>query len=80
MPRARTLFRESILRETPTIDGRHEYQEAAWHGGMRGQPRALRPERLFGHLDDDLLPFFQQLFDLGLGSLLAIAVAAARRT
>ena len=41
---------------------------------MRRQPGALRPQRLLRHLDDDLLPFFQQFFDLGLGSLVAIAV------
>jgi hypothetical protein len=31
---------------------------------MRRDARALRAERLFHDLDDDLLPFFEQVFDL----------------
>src|SRR5262245_29679826 len=36
---------------------------------MRGEPRALGPERLLDDLDDDLLPFLQQLLDFRLRPL-----------
>ena len=42
---------------------------------MRSEARAFGPERLLGHLDDDLLPFFQELFDFRLGSFVALAIA-----
>ena len=73
MPRSRLRSsRESIFaRHADVIDGRHEHQEPAGHGRVRRQPRALRPERLLGHLDDDLLPFLQQLFDFRLGLFFA---------
>src|SRR5262245_28894253 len=45
---------------------------------MRREPRALRPQRLLRHLDDDLLPFLEELFDLRLGFVLvAVAIATA---
>ena len=60
------------------VYGRHEHQEPPRHRRVRGQPGAFRAERLLGHLDDDLLPFLQQVFDLRLGALLAIAIAPAK--
>src|SRR5262245_24292001 len=59
------------------IHRRHEDEEAAGHRGVRGEARAFRPQRLFGHLNDDLLAFLQELFDLGLGLVpFPIAVAS----
>ena len=46
---------------------------------MRGQARALGAERLLDDLDQDLLAFLQQIFDLRLRPVAAPAVAAARR-
>src|SRR6185503_4662125 len=69
------LARVDLAGDAHVVDGGHEHQEPPGHGRMRRQPGALRPQRLLRHLDDDLLPFFQQLFDLRLGPLLAIAVA-----
>jgi hypothetical protein len=42
---------------------------------VRGQPGALGAERLLDDLDEDLLPFLEQVLDLQLG---ALAVAVAR--
>src|SRR4029079_1243823 len=44
------------------------------HRHVRGEPGALRAERLLDDLDDDLLAFLQQLFDL----LLRLFAIAAR--
>ena len=44
---------------------------------MARQAGALRAERLLGHLDDDLLPFLDQLFDLRVGTLVPVAVTTA---
>ena len=74
---AALLARVDLARHADVVHGRHEDQEAARHGGVRGEPGALGAERLLGHLDDDLLAFLQQLFDLGLGALLALAIAPA---
>ena len=56
----------------------HENEEAARHGGVRGEARPLRPERLLRHLDDDFLPFFEKLFDLGVGAAVAPRPGAGR--
>src|SRR5439155_12765392 len=54
------------------------HQEAPRHGDVRSQPRPLRAERLLDDLDEDLLPFLQEIFDLRLRLvLLAITIAAA---
>ena len=58
------------------IDGRHEHQEAAGHGDMRRQARALRAQRLLDDLDENLLSFADEIFDLRLRSI-AVAVAVA---
>ena len=58
------------------IDRRHEDQEAARHRDVRGEPRPLGAERLLDDLDEDLLPFLQQVFDLRL-RLIAIPIAVA---
>ncbi len=42
---------------------RHVHQEAAGQRDVRSDARALLPERLLGNLDDDLLPFLQQVAD-----------------
>ena len=44
---------------------------------MTGEARAFRAERLLGDLDDHVLPFFQQLFDLRLWRLLFLVAAIA---
>ena len=73
---ARALFaRFDLARHADVVDRRHEHQEPARHRHVRGQPRALGAERLLDDLDEDLLAFLQQVFDLGLG-LVAIAIAA----
>ncbi len=74
---AALVARFDLAGHADVVDRRHEDEEAAGHRGVRGEARALRPERLLGHLDDDLLPFLQELFDLRLGALVAVAVAAA---
>jgi hypothetical protein len=52
------------------VNRRHEDEKAARHGGVRREPRALRPQRLLRHLDDDLLPFLEELLDFRFGALL----------
>jgi hypothetical protein len=50
---------------------------------VRREPRALGAERFLGDLDDDLLAFLQEFFNLGLGPLFMVAIAIAsspRRT
>ena len=66
-----------LARDADVIDGRHEDQKAARQRHVARQPRALRAERLLGHLHDDVLPFFQQLFDLRLGALLLVVAIAS---
>jgi hypothetical protein len=66
-----------LPRHADVVDRRHEHEEPPWHRRVGGEARALGAERLLGDLNDDLLPLFQELFDLRLGSLIAIAVAPA---
>ena len=70
------VARLDLARDADVIHRRHEDQEAARHGGMRGQPRALGAERFLDDLDEDLLPFLEQVLDL---RLRPVAVALARR-
>ena len=65
---APALFaRLDLPRHADVIDRRHEDEEAARHRHVRGQARALGAERLLDDLDEDVLAFLQQVFDLGLG-------------
>src|SRR6185503_10604083 len=79
----RALFpRLDLPRDADVIDRRHEHQEAPRHGDVGGETRALGAERLLDDLDQDFLPFLEQVLDLGLGPVLTgpaglIAVAAA---
>ena len=76
---ARALFaRLDLARDADVVDRRHEHQEAARHRDVRGQPGALGAERLLDDLDEDFLPFFQQVFDLAArGRLLRARVSRA---
>ena len=65
---AAALFaRIDLARDADVIDRRHEDQEPARHRHVRGEARALGAERLLDDLDEDVLAFLQQVFDLGLG-------------
>ena len=76
-PRA-LLPRLDLARHADVIDRRHEHQEPSRHGDVRGQAGALGAERLLDDLDEDLLPFFQQVLDLRLGPV-ALAIVARLR-
>ena len=65
--------RFDLAGDADVVDRRHEDQEASGHRHVRGQAGALRAERLLDHLDEDLLPFLQEIFNLGLGTLVALA-------
>ena len=67
---AALLARLDLARDADVIDRRHEHQEPARHRHVRGQARALGAERLLDDLDEDLLAFLQQLFDLRLRPVL----------
>ena len=80
MPRSRdALFaRLDLAGDADVIDGRHEDQEPSRHRDVRGEPGALGAERLLHDLDEDLLPFLEQVFYLRCGSaLLAVAAPSA---
>ena len=66
MPRSRrALFaRLDLPGDADVVDGRHEDQEAARHRDVRRDAGALGAERLLDDLDEDLLPFFEEVFDL----------------
>src|SRR5688572_6613428 len=66
-----------LARDADVIDRRHEYQEPAGQRDMAGQPRALGAERLLGHLDDHVLAFLQQFFDLRLRAAIPVVAIAA---
>ncbi len=75
-PQAATLVaRIDLAGNADVVDRRHEHQKPAGHRRVRGEAGALGAERLLGDLDDDLLAFLQQLFDLWLGALLPVAIA-----
>ena len=81
---ARALFaRLDLSRHADMVHGRHEHEEASGHRGVGRQAGALRTQGLLGHLDDDLLPLFEEILDLRLGPLVAISIASSalsRRT
>jgi len=62
------------------VDGRHEHEEAPGHRGVRRESRPFRPDRLLRDLDDDLLPFLDELLDFRLGAFFPLAAAAAARS
>ena len=74
------LPRVDLAGHAHVVDRGHEDQKSPGHRRVRGEPRALGAERLLVHLDDDLFAFLQELFDFGLGALLAVAIAAPRGT
>ena len=75
---AALLARLDLARDADVIDRRHEHQEAARHRHVRGEARALGAERLLDDLDEDLLAFLEQVFDLRLG-LVGPRLALGRR-
>ena len=70
------LSRVDLAGHAHVVDRGHEDQEPPGHRRVGGEPRPLGAERLLGHLDDDLLAFLQEFFDLRLRVLLAFAIAA----
>ena len=71
---AAALFpRVDLARHADVVDRRHEDQEPAGHRHVRGQARALGAERLLDDLDEDVLPFLQQVFDLGFGTVAIVS-------
>ena len=72
------VARLDLAGDADVIDGRHENEEPARERCVRSQSRALCAQRLLRHLDDNLLPFLQQLFDFGLGIPIAPFPAIAR--
>jgi hypothetical protein len=65
------LARIDFAGHTDMVDRRHEDQKAPRHRHVRGQPGALGAQRLFDDLNQDLLPFLQQVFDLRLRPVIA---------
>ena len=55
-----------LARDADVIHGRHEHQKPPRHGHVGREPGALGAQGLLDHLDDDLLPFAEEIFDLGL--------------
>ena len=70
-------------RDADVVDRRHEHQVAPGQRDVARGPRPLGADRLLGDLDDDLLPFLEQVLDAGaaadprrVGGLLVLVVAA----
>ena len=59
------VARFDLARHADVIDRRHVDQEPAGQAQVGRDARALGAERLLDDLDDDFLPFLQQVFDLG---------------
>src|SRR6185436_3264848 len=77
-PQAGALFAGfDLAGHADVVDRRHEDQEAAGHRHVGRQPGPFRAERLFDDLDEDLLAFLQEIFDLRL-RLVVSRVAPAR--
>ena len=75
---AALVARLDLARDADVIDRRHEHQEPPGHRHVRREARALGAERLLDDLDEDLLAFLQQVFDLRLrrvGSSLRLSCA-----
>src|ERR1017187_657500 len=60
----------NLPRHADVIHGRHVDQEAAGQRDVRGDARALGAEWLLGDLNDDFLPFLQQIADGRQGAFL----------
>ena len=71
------LPRLDLARHADVVDRRHEDEEAARHGDVRGEPRALGAERLLDHLNEDFLAFLEEVLDFRL-RLVAVALVAGR--
>src|SRR5271165_406353 len=80
------LFRVDLARHAHMVDGRHVHQEPSGKRDVTGDARALLGDRLLSDLDQDLLPFFQQVGDQRHGAVrinadvVAPASAPARAT
>ena len=57
------LVARDLARDAHVLERRHIHHVAARQGDVRGDARALLPQRLLGDLDDDLLPFLEQIAD-----------------
>ena len=55
------FFRIDLARHTDVIHRRHVHQEPPRQRDMAGNARPFLGDRLFSNLDEDLLPFFQQV-------------------
>ena len=53
-----------LARNAGVFPLRHVHQETASEGNLRGQARALVPQRILGHLDQNLVTRLQRVFDL----------------
>src|ERR1019366_8567462 len=53
----------NLARDADVVHRGHVHQEAARQGDVRGDARALLPQRLLGDLHDDFLPFLEQIAD-----------------
>ena len=73
------VARFDLARDADVIDRRHEDQEAPRHGDVRGEPGALGAERLLDDLDEDFLPFLEQVLDADFGAFLVVAASRASR-
>jgi hypothetical protein len=59
------LVRADAARDADVVDGRHEHQVAPGQRDVAGGARPLGADRFLGDLDDDLLPFLEQVLDAG---------------
>ena len=61
----------NLPRDAEVVDSRHEHQQSPWKTDVGCDASAFRSNRLLGDLDENLLPFGEQLIDrvvLGLGA------------
>src|SRR5690606_9425917 len=56
-------FGGNTARDARVIDGGHEHQVSSRNADLRDDPRPFCPDRFFRNLDDNLLPFFQNIPD-----------------
>ena len=61
---AALFARLDLARDADVIDRRHEDQEAPGHRDVRREAGALGAERLLDDLDENLLAFLEEVFDL----------------
>ena len=64
--------------DADVIDRRHEDQEAARHRDVGREAGALGAERLLDDLDEDFLPFFEQVLDPGFRPVLLLRSTSHR--